>query len=238
MISPGTWMRLAILAVALAASSGCSTRTFRVDAVKNPDVAASGEAYVIANANPEREDTDPLVRDAAAYVKTALSSKGMYEAPEGVPPQMVVEVDFGSEAPKREILSDFEPVYRTVREPGYYVTETYTDDKGNVRTITRYIPGEVREVMVGWREFQYEIVTYPKYLRITAREAPVEGDDRPPRELWSVYVTNEDSEDSMPASLPLLVAAAMDAIDQNGSSQRTVTLSEKDDRVIFVRQGM
>lgn len=230
---------LAGAAMALVALlAGCGTRTFRVDAVKNPEVAPSGEAFVVANANPEREDADPLVKDAAAYVKTALSSKGMYEAPDGVPANMVVEVDFGSEAPKREVVRESEPMYRTVREPGYYVTETYVDDKGQTRTITRYVPGPERQEFAGWQDRYYEIVTYPKYLRITAREAPVDGDDGPPRELWSVYVTNEDSEGSMEKTLPLLVAAAMDAVDQNSSSERTVTLGEDDERVVFIKRGM
>lgn len=209
-----------------------------MDAIKSPDVSASGAAFEIVNANPEREDTDPLVGKAADYVKTAMSSKGMYEAPEGLPANVSVEVDFGNEAPKRELVRFEEPVYRMIREPGYYVTDTYTDDKGNTRTITRYIPGEMREVFVGWRDRSYEVVIHPKYLRITAREVPEEGNDRPPRELWSVYVTNEDEEESMDKSLPMLVAAAMDAIDQNGSSERTVRLDDDDDRVVFIKRGM
>ena len=223
---------------AIMATSGCSTRTFRVDAIKDPEIQARGEAYVIANANPERDDADPVVRTAAAYVKTALSSKGLYEAPEGVSPATVVEVDFGAEAPKRELVRALEPVYRTVREPGAYVTESYVDDQGNTRTVTRYVPGMARTVMAGWREVRYESITHPKYLRITAREVPAEGDDRPPRELWSVYVTHDDTDAGIAASLPYLVAAAMDAIDQNASSQRTVTLRDKDERVAFIRRGI
>jgi len=235
----GSFRAAAIVLGALAAfASGCSSRSFRVDAVKNPELAARGDAYAIANANPERMDTDPLVREAAGYVKTALSAKGMFEAGEGVPADVVVEVDFGAEAPKREIVRETQPVYRTVREPGYYVTESYTDAKGNTRTITRYVPGEEREEFAGWREIVFEFVTYPKYLRITAREAPIEGDDRPPRELWSVYVTNEDSEKDLEKTLPLLVAAAMDAVGQETASERTITLDDEDERVVFVKRGM
>lgn len=219
-------------------ASGCTMRTFQVDAIKSPDVVASGMAYQVINGNPERDDTDAVVKKAAEYVKTALSSKGMYEAPDNVSPNITVEVDFGGEAPRTEVIRFEEPAYRRVREPGTYVTETYTDDKGNVRTVTRYIPGAEYEVFDGWRERYVTITVYPKYLRITAREVPADGDDRPPRELWSVYVTNEDQEKSIEESLPLLVAAGMDAIDQNTSSERTVVLGESDERVTFIKRGM
>lgn len=238
-VSFGRRFPLAVVsAFLLVLMTGCTTRTFRVDAIKNPDVAASGMAFEVENANPELEDSDPRVKRAADYVRTALSAKGLYEAPEAVPADMKVEVDFGSEAPKREIVRHEEPVYRLIREPGYFVTETYVDEQGRTRTIRRYVPGEEREVFIGWREVIFVVMVYPKYLRITAREVPADGSDHVPRELWSVYVTNEDDEKDMEKSLPMLVAAAMDAIDQNASSQRTVTMKEDDDRVVFIKKGM
>lgn len=237
--TPGQVMLMAfVLLLVLALQAGCTLRTFRVDAIKSPDVAASGMAFQIVNGNPERMDADPMVKQAAGYVTTALSAKGMFEAPDNVAPNMTVEVDFGTEAPKREILEYSEAVYRTERSPGYTVYEAVTDEKGVTRMIPRYVPGEVREVFTGWETRSYTITIYPKYLRITAREVPAEGDDRPPRELWSVYVTNEDMEDDIEKTLPMLVAAAMDVVDQNASSQRTITMSEKDDRVVFIKSGM
>lgn len=231
------WLAAAVVGAG-ALATGCTLQTYKIDAIKSADVGASGGAFVMVNGNPERDDTDALVKKAAAYVKTALSSKGMYEAPDKVPPNITVEVDFGGEAPRREVVHFDEPVSRRVREPGTYVTETYVDEKGNTRTITRYIPGAEYEVFEGWRERTVTITVYPKYLRITAREVPPEGDDRPPRELWSVYVTNEDQDGNLEKSLPLLVAAAMDSIDQNTSSERTIRMGEGDERVTFIKRGM
>lgn len=224
--------------IGMLASVGCATRTFTVDAVKSDDVTASGDGFVVVNGNPERDDDDAMVRAAADYVRTALSSKGKYEAPANVDPHIVVEVDFGSEAPKSEVIEHQEAIYRTVRSPGTYVTETYTDENGKTRTVVRYIPGEEREEFAGWQTHRIVLTVYPKYLRITARSVPEEGDDGPPRELWSVYVTNEDGEQSMSETLPLLVAAAMDAMDQNASSKRTISLDPDDERVVFVKRGM
>jgi hypothetical protein len=218
--------------------AGCTSYRFTVDAVRNPDAPSHGPAYEVINGNPERDPEDPLVQRANGYVKTALSSKGLYEAPEGTAPNMTVEVDFGTEPPKQEVRTWMEPVYRTI--PGERRTYTYTvtDEKGNTRTVTETVQDPPRQVLAGWREIREVYTLYPKYLRVTAHETPDQAGDRPPRELWSIYVTNEDENSDLEEYLPIMVAAAMDSVDQNSTSARQVVLTKDDERVTFVKRGL
>ena len=218
--------------------AGCASYSFKVDAVKGMESASGGQSYRVVNDNPDLPDDAPAVLKATDYVRTALSSKGLYEAPGGIPPEMIVEVDFGIEAPRVEERTYSVPVYRTVKLPDRIITYSETDSDGKTRIVKERIPGETEEIVVGWQDCVRTEVVSPKYLRITARESPEQAGEHPPRELWSIYVTNEDGSDNLDEYLPLLVSAAMDSIDQNSSSAKTVVLSESDDRVTFVKRGM
>lgn len=87
---------------ALLALAGCATprQGFEVDAIKNDPVPTGRYSFRIVPAGPETTD-DGIDFDAlAGYVRTALSSKGMFEAPPDTPVDMVIEVDVGMEAPQ------------------------------------------------------------------------------------------------------------------------------------------
>ena len=89
-------LRVVALAGGLAVVSGCANSyQFKVDAVNNRAVEMGSGSYRIACASPEMDEQDIRFQEAARYVKTALSSKGMYEAPAGIEPDITVEVDFG-----------------------------------------------------------------------------------------------------------------------------------------------
>ncbi len=226
------------LVLALALSAGCATRTFEVDAIKSAEVTADGDAFRIVNGNPARSDADVLVQTAITHVKTALSAKGMFEAPEKVPANMVVDVDFGTKAPRKMTVRRRVPAETRAPEPAHYATETAYDKDGGSRTTMRYVPADSLATSDDWREVTETKIVYPKFLSITAREARARDGCRAPRELWNVTVTNEDTEESLETSLPLMVAAAMDAIDHNDPTPRKVKLREGDNRVTFVRRGL
>ncbi len=68
----------AILVLALL--SGCNTTyEMEVDAITNPAVN-DAESYVIVPRDPETDTNDLRYKETVAYIKTALSGKGMYEA--------------------------------------------------------------------------------------------------------------------------------------------------------------
>ncbi|MGH8020063.1 MAG: hypothetical protein ACREIA_17650 [Opitutaceae bacterium] len=156
----------------------------------------------LADANPEIDHEEAAYLEIARHVRTALSSKGLYEAPEGVAPEITIEIDFG-----------IDPVGRTV--------ETV-----------------VWETEDGYDYHRKTITVHEKFLRITAREAGRTQGESGAREVWSVYVTNEDESDDPEAYALLLVAAAMDAIGDNTAGPLEVVIADSDRRVSFVQRGM
>ncbi|WP_442887954.1 hypothetical protein [Congregicoccus parvus] len=199
--------------IALAiAFAGCATSTTRtipparmhVEAIRNDAAPLDRYAYVLVDGMPPGSDEATFFAEAAAHVRTALSAKGLFEAPEGTRPDMVIEIDFGMEAPMIAVGDS------------YNIGWT-----GDNRTALRV--GEI---------------IYDKYFRITARETQAEAGNRPPRELWSIYVVNTDYESNLPRYILLMVSAAMDMIGDHSATRRTVVLTIKDERVIFVGRGM
>lgn len=222
------------------AFAGCSsTYRFKVDAVKNPEIVEEKHSYRVVSGNPEMNAEDLRFKEAEGYVKTALSSKGMYEAPEGTQAEVVVEVDFGMEEPRTETREYQEPIYAEFRGPPQVVSVPVKDPKtGAVRTVNMIVEGPIRRELIGFQTRVVTVTVYEKYIRITAREAESSEGDRPPREIWSVYVKNEDENDDLREYIPLMVSAAMDSMDENSSSAKEVVLSDKDERVTFVKQGL
>ncbi|HEX9783968.1 MAG TPA: RNA polymerase sigma factor [Opitutaceae bacterium] len=188
------------LAALVGLLSGCATYQFKVDAIKAPD-SPFGVSYRLHSAHPGITEDDARFLEAAEYVKTALSSKGMFEAPAGVTPDMTVEIDFGIDSERTE--QRIEP--------------------GNAHLLANAL---------------INVVIYEKYVRITARENPQQTGDYGSRELWSVYVTNENEDDDLREYLPLLVSAAMDAIDSDSKGRKLIDLGPNDARVVFVKSGM
>ena len=237
---PSKFLHGALCVAGLFLLAGCgSTYRFKVDAVKNPDVAEAKHSYRIASANPEMDSEDLRFKEASTYVKTALSSKGMYEAPPGTQAEMVVEVDFGMEEPRTEIRTVSVPIYTYVRQPPRFVKVQIRDPKtGQIREATVMVEDPPRQELVGFEERPVTTTVYEKYIRITAREAPGSDGDRPPREIWSVYVKNEDENDNLREYVPLMVSAAMDSVDENGSTAKEVVLNDSDERVTFVKKGL
>ena len=220
--------------------SGCATTyRFKVDAVKNQELPEDQHSYKVVSASPEMDEEDLRFKEAQQYVKTALSSKGMYQAPDGSDPEMVVEVDFGMEEPRTKYYTVSEPIYAMVGGGARTVMVPVVDP---VTKKIRYVPQVVYDPptreLIGFQDRVVTVTVYEKYLRITARESPDEAGDRPPRELWSVYVVNEDGSDDLRKYVPLMVSAAMDSINENSSSKKEVVLKEDDERITFVKAGM
>jgi hypothetical protein len=187
----------------LGSGVGCSTTyRFKVDAVQGGVAAEEARSFRLASADPESVDGDPATERLAGHVRTALSSKGLFEAPQGTEPDMHVEFDFGVDVGGREV-------------------ETM-----------------VWETTDGYEYRRRTVVVHDKFLRITARE-PAEGEGAGGgRELWSVYVTNEDAETDPDRYALLLVSVAMDAIGVQTAGEHEFVLAGGDERIEFLRRGL
>jgi hypothetical protein len=230
--------RFAALAFLATLMSGCSTIVVKVDSLAKPD-AANAISYEIHNANPLLDDDSLRYKEAANLVKTALSGKGMYEAPEKTKPDVVINLDYGIGPPQRRTEMMSEPVYVTV--PGKVYTQTVqvgTDPKGNplYTTVTYQDPPTTE--FAGMREYQVTYTVYEKYLHLAAHATESAAEGRPPQEIWTVDVTSEGESRDVRKNLPLMVAASIDYIGKDTHGQKTITIKDSDKDVAFVKRGM
>lgn len=231
----------------LLAGAGCSTSTYevKVDSISKHSTAASAssaasepQSYKIKSKNPALGDENLRYKEAADYVKTALSSKGLYEAPNQDRADMIVELEYGMDSPRTKIETVSVPVYAQAGGGVRYEQVPVVDAKGNTsfRTVAVYQPP--RTELVGFDDVPRQVTIYEKYLRITARENKPASEGRPPAEVWSVNVSAEDESKDLRKYLPILASATADYIGKDSTSQRTVKIKDPSQLTEFIRKGM
>lgn len=236
--------RLFPLLCAWALWTGCTTAyVVKVDAISPPpqtQVVKAKEAvsYRIKNRNPAVDEQGLRYKEAVDYLKTALSSKGLYEAPNAEQADMIVELDYGIEQPKVKMRPDSVPIYAQVGGGLRRKQVAVTDSKGqtSLRDVAVFDPPSTE--IVGYRDVLTPVTTYEKYLRISARENKEGVEGRPPAEIWSVNLTSEDESKDLRKYLPLLASASVDYISKDSSKQKTIKIREKDEAVAFIKKGM
>jgi len=222
-------------------TSGCSTSTYRVkvDSISKPEVAASeAQSYRLKSKDPALGEENLRYKEAADYVKTALSGKGFYEAENEDSADMIVELDFGMDAPRTKVERVSVPVYAQVGGGVRYDQVPVTDARGNttMRTVAVYEPP--RNELVGYDNVPRQVTIYEKYLRITARENKIASEGRPPAELWSIQASAEDESKDLRKYLPIMASATMDYIGEDSTNQREIKVKADGPSVEFVRRGM
>lgn len=229
---------LLLVAVVLGAA-GCANYTeVKVDSLAKPN-AEQVVSYEIHNKNPLVADDSLRYKEASGYVKTALSGKGMYEAPANTKADVVVDLDYGIGPPQSKLETMSEPVYITI--PGQVRQERVqvgVDSRGNpiYQTITVQDPPTTE--FAGFREYQVTVTVYEKYLRLTARDTAPASEGKPPQEIWTVDVTSEGESRDLRKNLPVLVAASIDYIGKDSHGQKTIKIKDSDRDVGFVKKGM
>ncbi|MSU49746.1 MAG: hypothetical protein EXS37_11790 [Opitutus sp.] len=219
--------------------AGCgTTHTVKVDSLAKPN-AENAISYEIKNRNPLVADDSLRYKEAAGMVKTALSGKGLYEAPPNTKPDIVVDLDYGVGPPqmKRETVS--EPVYITI--PGQIRTERVqvgTDSQGRpiYQTVTVQDPPTTE--FAGFREYIVTVVVYEKFLKLAARENKEAVEGRPLQEVWTVDVTSEGESRDIRKNLPVLVAASIEYIGKDSQGQKTIRIKDNSSDIAFVKKGM
>jgi hypothetical protein len=235
-------------AVALALCGvGCSTSSYevKVDAISKPSETAaaanaSGElqSFKIKSKNPAVGEENLRYKEAADYVKTALSSKGLFEAPTQDRADMIVELDYGMDAPRTKIETVSVPVYAQTGGGVRYEQVPVAGPRGTVsyRTVAVYQPP--RTELIGYDDMPQQVTIYEKYLRITARENKPASEGRPPSEVWSVNVSAEDESKDLRKYLPILASATADYIGKDSTSQHTIKVKDPSQITDFIRKGM
>jgi hypothetical protein len=226
---------------------GCSTSSYevKVDAISKPSETASAakvsgelQSYKIKSKNPAVGEENLRYKEAAEYVKTALSSKGLYEAPTQDRADMIVDLDYGIDAPRTKIETVSVPVYAQTGGGVRYEQVPVTGPRGTTsyRTVAVYEPP--RTELIGYDDMPQQVTIYEKYLRITARENKPASEGRAPAEVWSVSVSTEDECKDLRKYLPILASATADYIGKDSTSQRTIKIKDPSQITDFIRKGM
>ncbi len=239
-------LRLLLLSLGSAivgASAGCNSPSYavKVDSMVKrdaPGVPAEAQSYKIRTKNPAQSEAGLRHLEAAEFVKTALSAKGMYEAPSAETADMIVELDYGVDAPRTRVQVVSVPRYGQVGGGVSYERVPVTDPLGNTsyRTVAVYQPP--RTELMGFDERPQRVTVYEKYLRITARENKPGVEGRPPAELWSVQTSTEDESKDLRKYLPIMASATADNIGKESGSQKVVKVKDQSQGVDFIRKGM
>jgi len=228
----------AVLAIGLL--SGCNTTyEMEVDAITNPAVA-DAESYIIVPRDPETDTNDLRYKETVNYIKTALSGKGMYEALTAQDADMVIEVDYGMEPPRREFKVVEEPVFATIQQPDTIQTVSQRDPAtGRIITYSVRVPGARSRELVGYQERLISVIVNEKYMELTAKENLLEqSGDIPAQEIWSVRVKNYDESDDLREYLPIMAASVADYVGEDTGTNHSVRLKEKDEVVQFIKRGI
>lgn len=236
----------AVIAAAFAAGlGGCASSGYnvQVDAISQATAvvaAGPGKSYRLVPANPTA-DTDSLhYREVAGFIRTALSSKGMYESPDPEKADMVVTVDYGMNQPRVKFQSIALPIIED--SGGQKITQTinsvdpYTGKNSGPYDVQVDIPAQ--RTVVGTEHKVKPTVVYEKYLNVSAHKIQPEGDGRAGAEVWSVNVSAEDESKELRRYLPVLAAATADYIGTNTHEETDARISDRDDNVAFIKKGM
>lgn len=227
------------LTVLLSCLAGCrSTYQVKVDAISKPGVVEA-QSYRIRYKNGAIPGEESLRdKEAADFVRTALSGKGFYEAPNAEAADLVVEIDFGIEKPRTKMEDNSVPIYAQVGGGIRYETVPVTtpDGRTSLRTVAVHQPP--RTELVGYQNMAVPVTTYEKYLNLRARENKVRAEGAPPTEVWNVRVSSVDESDDLRKYLPILASASIDYIGVDSTSQKTVKVKDGDSGVSFVRKGL
>ena len=233
-------------AVSVLTLAGCKTTTYhvKVDAISqsaDPVGAASGsdhQSYKLKSKNPALDDENLRYKEAAEFVKTALSSKGLYEAPTPDRADMIVEVDYGMDAPRTKIETVSVPVYAQTGGGVRYEQVPVKDTRGNTsyRTVAVFQPP--RTELVGFDDVPRQVTIYEKYLHVTATENKPGKEGRPPAQVWSVSASAEDESKDLRKFLPILASATADYIGKDSNNQKDVKVRDPSQLTDFIRKGM
>jgi hypothetical protein len=212
-----------LAATVLALGAGCATKyEVKVTSICRPNPATHEIAsYDIRAKAPVPEEDSLRYKEAAKQIKTALSSKGLYEAPSPAAADMVVEIEYGMAPPKVK----YEPCNR----PIIARPKDLPDGRATM---------DPTKEVVGYEDFVYPVVTREKHLSVCGRENKQPGEGRPPAEIWRVEVSISDESHDLRGYLPILASAAMDEIGRNSDGTATTTLKENDESIRFIKKGM
>lgn len=218
--------RLPVTAVLLSllVLAGCettSTHQVKVEATMSPPPAGQEpKSFWIKSRQADPHVESLRYHEAVGHIKTALSGRGLYEAPNEAAADMVIELDYGV-APKRTRMA-VEDSRRSAARPDGAGADAAT-------------PVERRgEVLI-------DVGIFRKHLTLEARQnrtGTAAADPQAPEFLWRVKVENESEEKDLRKFVPILASATIDYIAHETGGTREIVVDENGRDVAFVKRGL
>ncbi len=210
-------------AAAALLAAGCSTSTYRmkVDAIAKPNFAEA-QSFKLKSKDPRIGEESIRYKEVAGFVKTALAGKGLFEAPNEATADMIVELDYGIDAPRTRVERVSVPVYRQGGSGPY----------GLIRSRQRSSP-----VGVGCDEVLQPVTTYEKHLWLTARENKPASESKATAELWSLQADVDDESSDLRKYLPLMASASLEYVGRDTGGQKAVKVRDPSPAVEFIKRG-
>jgi len=198
-------------------AGGCATYRVKVDSIcRSSSPTGNRTSYTLLNKNPAVETDSLRYREAVQRIKTALSSRGLWEAHDAATADMIVEFDYAIE-PAHVVYKEAElPVY-VPRCP-----------------IVGQMAG--RE-LVGLEKSAIPTIVCEKHLSVSCRAVDLGTEGRPPPELWWVSASIEDQRSNLRECLPVLAAAVMEQIGKTTNGLITTQVRQDDPAIAFINKG-
>lgn len=189
-------------------------------------------SYLIRPGRPAFDERSLRHKEVVTQIRTALSGLGLFEAPSGVRPDMIIEFDYGIGPVRTRYIEVTEPVFESAG--------------GGLQTASRmHGPGgspqreeENRGRMVGYATVRRPIHVREKFLAVTARANLPTLEARPAPELWRINASIEDKAPELRNHLPVLAAAIMEQAGGTTDGRVTLEFADNSDDVAFIRRGM
>jgi hypothetical protein len=195
----------------------------RVDAIAKPE-AGKKISFRIEPKHPETDETSLRFKEAKAHIVTALSGRGMYEAPVPEKADLAIVIDYG--------ISPSRIVERRVKYP---IVETKSrevplPDGGSTVISDTLITGQGVELV---QENHQE-----KYLRLVATDNRPLAEGRSPQ-VWVIDASSDGPSADLRKHLPILAAATIEHIGRNTDGPIVIRLKdEPGGEIEFVKKGM
>lgn len=218
--------------------AGCNTPTHRVRIEASVNAPPAGtpppQSFWIKSRQADPRVETLRYHEAVGHIKTALSGRGLYEAPNEAAADMVIEIDYGA-APKRERV-EVEDSRRPTRAERQAAKERETAPAPTAPDAPAAAEEESPE---NRGEIMIDVSVFRKHLTIEARQnraagKPVQGSEF----LWRVRVENEDESKDLRKYVPILASATIDYIAAETAGEKEVVVDENGKDVAFVKKGL
>lgn len=213
--------------------ASCTRFDVRVDSILSP-AKVRGNTYVIFPGMKDVAPNDLQFVEFSNYVKKALSSRGFQEATSFQNGDVAIFLRYGIGKPESIPYSFSVPVYGQVGG-GTSTFNASTYGSGGFSSMTGTISSLPHLGVVGMQSFSGVHVRYLRFMTLEGIDVKRFQKTNKVFPLWKTTVTSAGKSGDLRRVFPILVGASLPYIGTNTGKQIDINISEKDQKVKFVK---